>query len=83
MANQFGIKVPEDLGIVGYDDMRLAKDFCPPLTTVRQDFQEFGSRAVEKLLSLIKGSDDQICSAVQPELVVRESSMRGRGGKAD
>jgi len=48
-----GIRIPEDISVVGFDDMMLASMTDPPLTTVRQPFQKMGHRAVEVLLAQI------------------------------
>jgi DNA-binding LacI/PurR family transcriptional regulator len=43
--HEAGIRVPEDVSVVGFDDMPESGYFTPPLTTVRQDFRELGQRA--------------------------------------
>jgi DNA-binding LacI/PurR family transcriptional regulator len=63
-----GRRVPEDVSVVGFDDLPESEFFLPPLTTVRQDFAEVGRRAVEVVL----GSEEQHV-LVQPELTVRAS----------
>ena len=70
-----GVRVPQDVALVGYDDVAFAADWIVPLTTVRQPTREMGRRAAELLL-------DHATSAVHehervvltPELVVRRSS---------
>jgi DNA-binding LacI/PurR family transcriptional regulator len=80
-----GLRVPDDVAVVGFDDFPQAAFVDPALTTVRVDFPALGRLAVAKLLALIDGApapgtgtDD----LVVPELVVRASSgpPRGRGG---
>ncbi len=68
-------RVPEEVSIVGFDDIPESPFFLPPLTTVRQDFNELGSRSV-RLLLRVMASDRRVPSAprVQPELVVRGST---------
>ncbi|HEX5859323.1 MAG TPA: LacI family DNA-binding transcriptional regulator [Microbacterium sp.] len=56
-----GRHVPRDVSVVGFDDVADAADYSPPLTTVRQDFDTLGQRAVEALVERIEGS-----SAVAP-----------------
>jgi LacI family transcriptional regulator len=72
-----GRRVPEDVSVVGFDDIPEAPFFMPPLTTVRQDFDELGARSLRVLLELIESPgatpDDP---AVEPELVVRQSTAR-------
>ena len=50
MAEQFGLRVPEDVALVGFDDMEPSVHKRPPLTTVKQPFHEMGRRAAELLL---------------------------------
>jgi DNA-binding LacI/PurR family transcriptional regulator len=70
-----GRRVPGDVSVVGFDDIPEAPYFLPPLTTVRQDFDELGSRSVRLLLRMIEAGE-QLPSGprVPPELVVRGST---------
>jgi DNA-binding LacI/PurR family transcriptional regulator len=70
-----GISVPDDVSIVGFDDVPEAAYFAPPLTTVRQDFAELGRRGVHLVLSLIAGAGDPP-DPVPPYLVERASTAR-------
>jgi LacI family transcriptional regulator len=49
-----GVRVPEDVSLVGFDDIPEAEFLSPPLTTVRQDFDEVGVRCVAALLRLVE-----------------------------
>ena len=70
-----GREVPGDVSIVGFDDVPYARYLTPPLTTVRQDFEEIGQRSVHLLLNAIHGIEDsRVRAAITPELVVREST---------
>jgi len=72
-----GLRIPEDVSIVGFDDIDEAAYFDPPLTTVRQDFDILGRESVEYLVSLIEDSDMSIHQRVfHPELVIRDSCQR-------
>lgn len=51
-ARELGIRIPEELSIVGYDDLRLARWVGPPLTTVRQPLQEMAKQATELVLRM-------------------------------
>ncbi len=65
-----GRRVPEDVSVVGYDDMPLAASFHPPLSSVRQDWQEGGSLLARKMLAMIH--DEPVQSEVLPvDLIVR------------
>lgn len=69
-----GLRVPDDLALVGFDDIPEAAFFAPPLTTVRQDFPELGRRCVARLVALIEGRRLAFAVPVAPVLVVRESA---------
>ncbi|MCH6469503.1 LacI family DNA-binding transcriptional regulator [Sinomonas terrae] len=73
-ARKAGLRVPEDLAVVGFDDIPEAAFFAPPLTTVRQDFAELGHRAVARLVALVEGRDVAFAEPVAPTLVKRESA---------
>lgn len=72
-----GLRIPEDVSIVGFDDIVHASFCIPSLTTVRQPLNKMGRIAAEKLLARIEGTDEVNGEiAVEPELVVRKSSGR-------
>ncbi|MEY9852372.1 DNA-binding LacI/PurR family transcriptional regulator [Leifsonia sp. EB41] len=73
-ARERGRRVPEDLAVVGFDDIPEAAYFAPPLTTVRQDFAELGRRGVARLVALIEGRELAFDAPVAPVLVVRDSA---------
>jgi len=73
-----GVRVPEDVSIVGFDDLPEARHFRPALTTVRQDFETLGKRTVEAIISAIEGGHPNVRTVIEPELIVRESTMRAR-----
>jgi DNA-binding LacI/PurR family transcriptional regulator len=65
-----GRSVPQQVSVVGYDDMPLAASFLPPLSSVRQDWQEGGSLLARKMLAVIR--DEPVQSQTLPvQLVVR------------
>ncbi len=69
-----GVCVPDDVAVVGFDDLATATQVTPPLTTVRQPIEEKGARAAELLIRLIEGSlhgPQQILLPTQ--LVIRQS----------
>ncbi len=67
--------VPGDVSVVGFDDIPEAPYFTPPLTTVRQDFDELGSRSLQLLVRQIEtGRRLPPAPRVQPELIVRAST---------
>jgi DNA-binding LacI/PurR family transcriptional regulator len=70
-----GRRVPEDVSVVGFDDIPEAAYFLPPLTTVRQDFGELGRRALDSLVGLIFDHDKAPpAEPVVPQFVVRSSA---------
>jgi GntR family transcriptional regulator of arabinose operon len=70
-----GLKIPEDLSIVGIDDSRLATICAVPLTSVRHPHQRLGERAAETLLAMLgAGSSGKAGHLFEPVLVKRASS---------
>jgi DNA-binding LacI/PurR family transcriptional regulator len=69
-----GLRVPEDISIVGFDDLFLASYMQPPLTTVRQPMRRMGQLAMESLCKLMSGEELAINIWVKAELVIREST---------
>jgi DNA-binding LacI/PurR family transcriptional regulator len=76
-----GLRVPEDISVVGFDDREEVPYFRPALTSVRLDFTEVGRLAVEKLLLAIAGETPQPIPILQPELKVRSSSAPPRASQ--
>jgi DNA-binding LacI/PurR family transcriptional regulator len=78
---QAGRRVPEDISVVGFDDIPEAEFFGPALTTVRQDFDELGRRALVSMVRMLgaAASDGTSARAIAPidaSLVVRSSATR-------
>ncbi len=73
VLRQCGRIVPDDVSVVGYDDIPLAAYYSPRLTTIHQPIQAGGRLMVQKLLAMIEGAD--VPSSVLPHrLIVRDSS---------
>jgi DNA-binding LacI/PurR family transcriptional regulator len=73
--HEAGRQVPAEVSVVGFDDIPEAAFFTPPLTTVRQDFDEIGSRSLRLLVRMIAGAERLASPApVPPELIVRAST---------
>ncbi|MBN2502774.1 MAG: LacI family DNA-binding transcriptional regulator [Anaerolineales bacterium] len=85
-ACSYGLSIPEDLLLVGFDNMPEASSFWPPLTSVRQGMMKSGQLAVEELNRIIEANESEYRAPrqhiLQPELFIRRSSMRGLGQKA-
>ncbi len=79
VARQMGRIIPEDLAIVGYDDIPESPYFSPSLTTVHQDVAEMGWQGVKQLLALIDDNNNLGMRSVvlKPNLIVRGSSVCG------
>jgi LacI family transcriptional regulator, galactose operon repressor len=73
-AVALGAKVPDDLSVVGFDDIQMAQHVFPPLTTVRQEKAGLGGAAGEALLRQIDGSDSTEPVTLGVELVLRGST---------
>ena len=71
-----GLRVPEDISVVGFDDIITAAYCKPSLTTVKQPLQEMGARAAQVLLDRIANPTQEWPAEIvmEPELVVREST---------
>jgi DNA-binding LacI/PurR family transcriptional regulator len=78
---QAGRRVPQDVSLVGFDDIPEAEYFGPALTTVRQDFDELGRRALLSMVRLISSAQRGLppatpIASIDPSLVVRASAAR-------
>jgi DNA-binding LacI/PurR family transcriptional regulator len=72
-----GLRVPDDVSVVGFDDIQSAAYIFPPLTTVRQPLQKMGEIAARTLLGRIEDRLKYVPEiAIEPELVVRKSTAR-------
>ena len=67
------IRIPDDISIIGYDDMKFASMLTPALTTVRKDRERLGKEASEILINLINGHNKPIQLKLDPEVIERES----------
>ncbi|HEY6250987.1 MAG TPA: LacI family DNA-binding transcriptional regulator, partial [Candidatus Angelobacter sp.] len=74
----FGLRVPEDVSVIGFDDINSAAFQIPSLTTVRQPLDKMGALAGEILLQRIQGGANPVEVTIDPELIVRESTAPAR-----
>ncbi|MCU0511960.1 MAG: LacI family transcriptional regulator [Anaerolineae bacterium] len=72
-VKEAGLRVPQDIAIVGFDDIRLARYLSPPLTTVRAPIEKAARLAVEQLVRLIETGSADPLTLLPTELIIRES----------
>jgi LacI family transcriptional regulator len=87
-AHQAGLRVPNDLGVIGFDNIPEAAYFYPPLTTIRHKLTDQGKLVVQKLIEMIEARRTNIALSpgvvvLQPELVIRKSSIRNWSDQED
>jgi len=75
-AQELGVKIPDDIAVIGYDDIVMSSVVLPALTTIRQPVFEMGQAAVKMTVERMENENDVPGEVVifQPELVVRESA---------
>ncbi|HNM37953.1 MAG TPA: substrate-binding domain-containing protein, partial [Anaerolineales bacterium] len=77
-ARDANLKVPDQLSVIGVDDMPLSSYFDPPLTTMRQDMPLIGQEAIRKLIEIIQNKTvEQTVLKLPAQLVVRQSTVKG------
>jgi DNA-binding LacI/PurR family transcriptional regulator len=76
-ARDLGIHVPDQLSVIGLDDLPLASYFDPPLTTIRQDINKIGSKAAQLLIEKIEDPSHPVQNiTINPDLLIRNSTAR-------
>jgi LacI family transcriptional regulator len=79
---QRGLSIPRDMSIIGFDDIHIASEVNPPLTTSKVPKQDMGRQAVKHLMNCIKGKDDLAHKVLMAtELVIRGSTSPPRSNK--
>ena len=69
-----GLRVPEDISLIGFDDIEFCEYTTPPLTTIRQDRIAMGREAVQRLVALIEGTQEATPIIIPTQLIVRKST---------
>lgn len=69
-----GRRIPEDVSVMGFDDIEMASITYPPLTTIRQPLRDMGATAAEALIRKINSSETVKNISVKPELVIRSTT---------
>ncbi|HHW13027.1 MAG TPA: LacI family transcriptional regulator [Firmicutes bacterium] len=74
-AQQMGVKIPDDVALVGFDDLRICQYTSPPLTTVKQPTYMIGNLCCEKLIYTLDQNNEvpSVNLVIPPQLIVRES----------
>jgi len=80
-ARRLGLKIPDDLAIVGFDDIPEAAYFYPSLSTIQQDVKAVGALAVEQMCKVIQAHQNgerfnSEISWITPKLIIRQSSIK-------
>jgi LacI family transcriptional regulator len=75
-ARELGLKIPDDLAVVGFDNIPLSSYFDPPLTTVEIPMYEAGAEAMRMLIHLISGGKFDKLKLFQTKLLVRGSTVK-------
>lgn len=74
---KLGYKIPEDISVVGFDDIYISSFFTPALTTVKQNSYRIGFEAVRLLIDILENKvENNETIIIKPELIVRESTGR-------
>jgi DNA-binding LacI/PurR family transcriptional regulator len=73
--NERGLRIPDDISIVGFDDAPESAYYIPPLTTIRQDYDALGTESIHYLVELINHQETSTHQRVlMPQLIVRQST---------
>ncbi len=75
-----GIRVPEDVSVVGFDDQPESAYFTPPLTTVRQNFEELGRKSVDSILQELDSGMPARTTVITPAVQIRASTAHHHAG---
>lgn len=65
VISELGLKIPEDISVIGYDGIRISRHLSPKLTTLRQDTENIGRKAGEKLISMIEHPKSTIIEQIR------------------
>lgn len=74
--HEHGKRVPEDISLVSYDNTYMAETSVPKLTSIDYNYEEYGKKLVRTAIGLIEGKSFDRMQAVEPTLIVRESSTK-------
>jgi len=77
-AGNLGVSVPQDISVVGFDNIPYGKYTTPALTTVDLQSERMGASAMDKLLSVIRGQPVEKLTRIAPQLILRDSTVARR-----
>ncbi|WP_461206808.1 LacI family DNA-binding transcriptional regulator [Clostridium sp. DL1XJH146] len=75
-AHESGLIVPDDISVIGFDDIPLASMFIPSLSTVKQPIYELGQKAIQTIISEIQSKSKAQNIVLSTEIVIRQSTKR-------
>ncbi len=76
---EHGLKVPEDVSVIGFDNLPEASYYEPPLSSVQQNFSALGKQCAELIVALMEGTSPPVQTPLTPLLVLRSSTAPPRG----
>jgi DNA-binding LacI/PurR family transcriptional regulator len=74
--NEAKVRIPEDVSVVGFDNVPEAAYFSPSLTTISQNFDRLGNLAIKRMLSQLKEPGKRETLMIEPELISRDSTQK-------
>lgn len=77
--SESGLRVPEEMSVVGYDDTEDSACFIPPLTTIKQDFKMLGQASVTRLIALLTGDEVNPIAHILPVTLVERKTTAAPG----
>ena len=72
-VHEYGLRIPEDVAVIGFDDLRFAPFLNPPLTTVRAPTESVGKIATERLFGLLENNPSDEVIVLPTEIIYRRS----------
>ncbi len=74
--NDFGLKIPEDISVMGFDNIKISSMLNPPLSTVSQPLHEMGILAAQKLINIINGNrpSEPVTDILNTEIIIRKTT---------
>ena len=69
-----GFRIPEDIRIVGYDDISVSSQIYPPLTTIRQNYAMLARAAVRAVVDIVHGKEPKPLEIIPVELIERKTT---------